>query len=180
MWGPASGALATTLDHPAFGEWHCGVIEAGIENVWAALQRVRWSDLRLTRPLLLARGFGLGPGLDRGCLATFAPVSVVTERRPSSSCFVVVGKPWSPIPQSVHLDTPAEVHAFDQPGWLKYGMDWHLVPLPDGRTFVETITLCQPTDATARRRFAVYWTIIRVGSGLIRREIIAAIARLSR
>jgi hypothetical protein len=52
--------------------------------------------------------------------------------------------------------------------------------LPGGRTFVETATLCEATDAVARRRFAVYWKGIRVFSGLIRRDILAALDRTVR
>lgn len=68
-------------------------------------------------------------------------------------------------PQKRDAISIEHVRAFTEPGWLKYGMEWVLHPLDDGRTLVETRTLSEPTDASARRRFTAYWTLIRVGSG---------------
>lgn len=169
------GALCRTLTGATFGEWHHGVIDADIETVWQRLHRVRWSDLRLSRVALLVRGFGLGPGLDHECLATFAPFAVFAEVPPQEIAFAVIGKPWSPVPQSEPVATLEEVRDFSRPGWLKYGMDWRLTELPDGRTLVETSTLCEPTSAAARRLFTAYWLVIRPWSGLIRREMIEAL-----
>ena len=35
----------------------------------------------------------------------------------------------------------------------------------------------QATDTRTRVRFAIYWAIIRPGSGLIRRDMLGAVAR---
>lgn len=169
--------LSDTLAGARFGEWHSGVIDAPPERVWARLHRLRWSDLTLTRPFLVARGFGLGGMLREGCLATFAPHAVVVETEPVATSFAMVGRPWSLVPQSKPLATLEQIRDFDEPGWLKYGMDWHLHELPGDRTLVETTTLCEPTDRSAHRRFAAYWALIRVPSGLIRRDMIAALGR---
>ena len=174
------GVLSVTLPGATFGEWHHGIIDGDIEVVWQRLHQLQWSDLRLSRVALLARGFGVGPGLERGCLATFAPFAVVAEIPPREVAFAVVGKPWSPVPQAEPVGTLEDVRAFSRPGWLKYGMDWRLTELPDGRTLVETSTLCEPTDAAARRRFSAYWLVIRPWSGLIRREMIEALRRPAR
>lgn len=181
---PPDSVLAATLPGTTFGEWHCGVIDADIERVWDALHSVRWSDLRFSQPLLAVRGLaagsaGRGGGLRRGCLETFAPNALVVERPPHETAFVMIGKPWSPVPASRRVDDLRSARAFAEPGWLKYGMEWRLSPLPDGRTFIETCTLCEATDASARRRFTAYWLLIRAGSGLIRRELITAIRRLA-
>lgn len=182
--------LADALTGAAFGEWHSGVIAADVDRVWDALHRVRWLDLRFTRPLLLARGLGLGGGIGRGCLETFAPLGVLVENRdvgetgpqhgPVETAVLLIGKPWFLVPRSVHVADADAFRAFAEPGWLKYGMEWRLWPLPDGRTFIETSTLCEPTDGRAHRNFAAYWLLIRAGSGAIRREMIAAVGRLAK
>ena len=159
-----------------FGEWHSGVLRADPEAARAELPRVRWSELQLARPFLLARGFGIAGQLDRAVVDTFSPISVVVDE-PLAWTSVMVGRPWSPVPVSRKLPTLAAIRDFDEPNWLKYGMDWRFSPLPGGRTFVETSTLCQPTDAKAMRRFLAYWSMIRIPSGLIRRDIIAALGR---
>ncbi|MGH3447430.1 MAG: hypothetical protein ACRDP4_07380, partial [Nocardioidaceae bacterium] len=59
----------------------------------------------------------------------------------------------------------------------KYGMEMLLVPLSGGRTLVETATICEATDVRARRRFGAYWSLIRVFSGVVRRDMLAGIQR---
>jgi hypothetical protein len=59
-------------------------------------------------------------------------------------------------------------------------MDFRLHPLPGERTRLETTTRCEPTDDDARRRFARYWGLIRPFSGLIRLDLLRAVARHSR
>ena len=70
-----------------------------------------------------------------------------------------------------------DLRDFDEPGWLKFGMEWTLSPLAGGRTLVETVTLCEATDERSRRRFSAYWALIRPFSGLIRRELLGVVAR---
>lgn len=172
-------SLTETLPGAQFRESHHGIVDAPVEDVWRALHAVRWADLRVARPFLVARGMGLGGGLDRGALATFVPTGAVAQSPPVATMFVIVGKPWSPVPVSRPIADVAEASAFGEPGWLAYGMEWRLTPLPDGRTLVETTTLCRATDQRARRRFGLYWLIIRGPSGLIRRELIAAVRRIA-
>lgn len=136
---------------------------------------LRWSDLRLSRPFLLARGFGGAGMLDRRWHETFRTTAVFEERPPDSLRFVTVGRPWSSADRSI--GSSEEAAAFSEPGWLKYGMDFHLTALPGGWTFVETSTLCEATDAGALRRFRAYWTLIGPFSGLIRRDVLATLGR---
>ncbi len=69
----------------------------------------------------------------------------------------------------------AGLQAFGDPGWVKVGFD--LVLEPDDRgTRLTTETRVTATDAGTRARFGVYWLFIRVGSGLIRRDMLRAVA----
>jgi len=52
---------------------------------------------------------------------------------------------------------------------------------PDGDgSLLTTTTAVVPTNAAARRAFGRYWLLIRVPSGLIRREMLAAVDRRAR
>lgn len=179
MRGRDAGTLGRILDRAEFSEWHHTVIDAEPETVWRALHQMRWADLRLTRPLLVLRGFSAGPGMDTGCLDTFRPWGTFRETAPSESTFVVIGKPWSPVPANHHVSDLDAAHQFHEPGWLKYGMQWRLTPVGTSRTLLETTTLCEPTDARARRYFRAYWMVIRLGSSWIRQEMLQAVERLS-
>lgn len=179
----SAAALDGVLPGAQFGEHHSRVIDASAGEVWERLQSVRWTDLRLTLPLVAARGVpravsqGVAQSGGGSVLSTFAGLGVVDEEPPRRTMFVVVGKPWLPTAPSC---TPREldaVRSFDRSGWLKYGMEWQLHPLPGGRVLVETWTLCEATDRRAQLAFGAYWALIRAGSGLIRRELLAALSR---
>ena len=70
-----------------------------------------------------------------------------------------------------------DLAAFDEPGWLEFGMEFVLESLGGDRTVVTTSTLCAATDEMAHRRFARYWRVIRPFSGLLRLDTLAALGR---
>ena len=70
----------------------------------------------------------------------------------------------------------AALQAFSDPGWVKVGFDLVLVPDRAG-TRLTTETRVTATDPRTRARFRLYWTVIRLGSGLIRRDMLRAVAR---
>jgi hypothetical protein len=180
--------LARALPGARFTEGHSRIVAAPPQQVWRVLHELRWSDLRITVPLMAVRAAAAGPGgvrraadpgtLNRRLVDPPSPAAPVFEDPPRVSASGMIGRPWQrrpePGPTVTDLD---QLRAFDEPGWLKFGMEWVLSPLPGERTLVETATLCEPTDAAAARRFAGYWVVIRGFSGLIRRDILAAVAR---
>lgn len=68
-----------------------------------------------------------------------------------------------------------ELLTFGEPGWVAYLTDFHLQPREAG-VQLTTETRVRVTDQRARRRFAIYWAIIRPASGLIRRDMLATVA----
>jgi hypothetical protein len=68
------------------------------------------------------------------------------------------------------------LRAFTEPGWVKVGMDFVLEPDGAG-TRLHTETRVAATDTPTRVLFAGYWLLIRVGSGLIRRDILRTVAQ---
>ena len=137
-----------------------------------------WSDLRLGRLLLSLRGFGLvGSALRRPIVTPPSPAAPIHEEPPTYSTSGMIGKPWLPVPASRPVASLDDLAAFTEPGWLKYGMEWRFTGTEDGRTLVETATLCQATSRSSQAFFSAYWTLIRAGSGLIRREMLQALGR---
>jgi hypothetical protein len=63
-----------------------------------------------------------------------------------------------------------------EPGWVKVGYDF-VLDGREGTTRLTTETRVAATDRRTRLLFGVYWTAIRPGSGLIRREMLGAVAR---
>lgn len=176
-----TSTLTEALPRPRFSERHSLDIDAPSERVWQALTEVRWSDLRISAPLLLIRGLG---GLRKGSgnrILGRGPVTLMGTDAPCYAVAAQIGRPWQirPEPGPGPKDL-REVLEFDEPGWLKFGMDFTLQDLGPERTRITTTTLCEPTDESARRRFQPYWLLIRPFSGLIRRDILHALARRAR
>lgn len=170
--------LADALPDAPFWEGRSLDIDGSLDEVWAALINARWSDLRLTTPLMLLRSFGTSLADRDRRLLEHGPVRLMRTDPPHYAGAAQIGRPWQlrPEPGPV-LDTLQAVADFNEPEWLKYGMDFTLEALTSGSTRITTTTLCEPTDGLAFRRFWPYWALIRPFSGLIRRDMLQAIAR---
>lgn len=170
--------LARALSAAQFAEFHARVLEAPPDQVWAALHALRWRDLKATLPLMgLRTGFLGVTALSKRIVDPPSPVAPLVAEEPRYAASGMIGKPWVPWyergPEVEDLDDIARFH---EPGWLKYGMEWVLTELPGKRTLVETATICEATDVRAERRFGAYWLLIRAFSGLIRLDMLAALA----
>ena len=170
--------LAEALPGSRFSERHTLDIAASPEQVWSALTALRWNDLRVTTPLMLLRGLGRASETGEQRVLDLGPVRQLRLESPRYAATAMVGRPWQLRPEpGPEVGNLQDVADFGEPGWLKYGMDFSLEELPTGHTRVATTTMCEPTDESARRRFRPYWLLIRPFSGLIRRDMLHAIAR---
>jgi hypothetical protein len=61
------------------------------------------------------------------------------------------------------------------PGLAGAAWNFAVVPVADGGCVLHTETRILTGDAGACRRFRLYWTLVRPGSGLIRRLMLRAI-----
>lgn len=180
-------ALDEVLPVYRFRERHERIIAAPPERVWSALLSITPHDLPLSRLLMGIRG---APGWLAGQRGVFG-----ASRRPVIDLFISGGfrklrhdpprvliagaamQPW----RLVHGDVAdvrdlAHFRAFRQPGFVLTAVSFELEPVEKG-TRLSTETRIQPTDARAGRAFLTYWLVIRAGSGLIRREMLRAVAR---
>ncbi|MCI9887416.1 hypothetical protein JT358_02915 [Micrococcales bacterium 31B] len=175
-WFDAASPLAQIMPDAEFGEVHSGIVDAPADRVWSALQVMTWGDLKVGRALLALRG--IPSDSPEPWYATFEGAQFA-EREPRHWMFATLSKPWHPRPAPSPARSLDQVRDCTAPGWLKMGMEWTLHDLADGRTAVETRTLCAPTDAHARRRFALYWRVVGPLSGVLRQDMIGALRRLA-
>ena len=86
------------------------------------------------------------------------------------------GRFWRPRPDLRTTDTRRFREPLG-PGLARAAWDFRLEPLETGATRLSTETRVRCADAAARRRFRPYWLLVRPGSGLILRAMLAAIRR---
>ena len=159
-------------------------IDAPPEAVADALRALDLRELRLTGALMELRGLpkrltGQGrllprnaKGLDAMLEAGFA----LLGERELEVALGTVGEFWRPVSQPTAPASPEEFAAFDRPGYAKGAIDFMAVPL-DGGSVLTTETRVLACDDAARRSFMRYWRLISLGSGLIRHELMGAVAK---
>jgi hypothetical protein len=143
-------------------------VAASPERALAAAREARLDDVPLVRLLFKLRGLRSapkGPIWDSLLAEGFQPMGDDTV--------VLVGKPWSPKGGTRRVE---DFVGFAEPGYAKMAMDLRAVPEGDGSR-LETETRVYLTDASARRRFRVYWLVVRPFSGLVRRSWLKAAKR---
>jgi hypothetical protein len=100
--------------------------------------------------------------------------TLLGERPDEELVLGTVGRFWRPGGET-HPISLTRFREPAPPGTAKAAWSFAVGRRPGGRTelWTETRVLC--ADAAARRRFRVYWLVIRPASGLIRREMLAAV-----
>jgi hypothetical protein len=149
-------------------EHHAVEIAAPPEATWRALQSCDFRRSRVIDGLLRLRGL---PTRAR-TLAGLADMFTVLGEQPGQEIvWGLVGQFWRPS-AGVRATQPSEFASFAEPGFVKTAWNFHLAPLDGARTRLSTTTRVLPTDGYARRRFRLYWLLVRPFSGLIRREML--------
>ena len=178
-------------DRAPFSESHRRMIPAPLDEVWPACLAVTASEIRAFGPLIRLRGLparlrgGSGVATDRAdrpllelfAAEGFVPLLVQDDGSSQRVEFGAIGRFWSPTHNApVRFGSARELARFDEPGHARVWFDLVATEV-DGGTLVSTTTIVDGTDRSAERRFAPYWALIRLPSGLIRRSWLAAIER---
>ncbi|MBW3612638.1 MAG: hypothetical protein KY392_02115 [Chloroflexi bacterium] len=100
------------------------------------------------------------------------------ERRTTTRIVLgLVAPPWR-LDGGLRPTDAAHFDAFDEPGYVRITWSFVLAPVRDGSaTLLVTETRVAATDAHARRRFGRYWSVVGPFSGIVRRMMLAAVAR---
>ncbi len=179
----APPTLDDLLGEGHFSERHERRMQAAPAAVWAALHDVRLVDLALSRTLMDLRTLPMRlrgrprPRMVTARLLEDGPVPVLAT---DPGRMVLAGGAMQPWRLTRHTEPPPldfeALREFSEPGWVKVGMDFVLEP-DGGGTRVRTETRILATDPRTRMAFGIYWVAIRAGSGLIRRDMLRAVAR---
>jgi hypothetical protein len=156
-----------------FSERHRRRIPASEKEVWDALTTITLADLSVTRPLVILRNLGSTPK-QAAPLLTDGPVQLLDVTPGRHAVAGAVAQPWRPRARHHDVGSVPELLAFDQPGWTKYLTVFRVDPTNDG-CVLSTETRGASTSSRARRSFALYWALIRIPSGIIRRDILRAV-----
>jgi hypothetical protein len=177
----------TTLLDEALPEFdyrsrHDRHVLASPEDVARAVERYQLGrdSSSLVRLLFRLRGLRIPSGSLRDALAGLG-FSVLAERPGEEVVVGTIGRFWA-LRERDYLERPRgleDFHAFSPPGWAKGAMNLRVEARDDGSSTLVTETRVLCVDDHARRRFAPYWTLIRVFSGWIRRDLLGGIARIA-
>jgi hypothetical protein len=179
-------ALPTALDEVLpdydFRSRHGRSVAAEPEALWWAVERYQLDrdGSLLVRSLFRLRGLPVPRGTLRDALGG-AAFSLVAERTGEEIVAATTGRFWA-IRERANMEAPHDpdtFRAFDRPGWAKGAVSIRIEPQDDDATNLVTETRVRCVDDRARRNFAVYWMLINVFSGWIRRDMLRGIARLA-
>ena len=67
--------------------------------------------------------------------------------------------------------------AFAEPGYAKAAWNFRVTPGTGGRCMVTTETRVRCTDDASRRRFVLYWAVVGLFSGVVRKQGLKLIKR---
>ncbi len=178
--------LDAHLPNPHFREFHCIWLPCSLDRAREATRELRVSELSwMVKALFLVRALPMllgkhpqstAPG-DGSMLSQLGDTGfVVLDDLPEELVLGCVGRFWRPVPEIVHLASAGEYAEFDQPGYAKVAFNLKFAPTPQG-TKLSTETRVTAASPAARRTFGLYWLLIRLPSGLIRRLWLRAIRR---
>jgi hypothetical protein len=136
---------------------------------------------RVASLLLKLRGVQLPSGSIRDVLTELG-FTVLAERPRAEVVAGINGQFWALRDEQAHLESPRDLHAFrafDRPGWAQGTISLRIEPLEEGSSELTTETRVRCVDDAARRRFALYWLLIKPFSDWIRRDLLRRIARIA-
>lgn len=143
--------------------------------LWEAVHALPAGDLAAMRLLMGIRTLGRRVGGDgQTVLEGFERMGfrAVAEEPGRELVVVGIGQFWKPSGGLRRVTDEEQFLHFQDPGYAKVAFNFRVL---DGE--LSTETRIAGTDAGARRRFGLYWLLIRPGSGLIRREWLRALER---
>lgn len=170
-----STTLELTLPHFQFRNHHSRWIDASPESVWDSLTSLRPSELTVTKLLVALRYPGRAE-MSADTLFRSGPITMLQLHAPAYAVGGSIAQPWKLKPARREIKQLDEFIGFNDPGWVKYLTDFSLTA-EKGGTLLRTETRGYCTDEAAWKRFRLYWSAIRIGSGLIRRDMLRSVAR---
>src|SRR6267378_3559322 len=158
-----------------FSEFHSIRISASKEQVYRALKLVTAEEIVFFRTLTWLRRFG-HPGPES--ILNPPPHVPLLDVATKTSFLVLADEPDSEIVLGTLVAAPRgwRPRGKPTPGFAPAAMNFRIEDAGPAACTLTTETRVYATDASTRRRFALYWRVIYPGSALIRRMWLRAIA----
>ena len=184
---PAAGSADALLDRfmPTFdvAERHEVHLAAPPGATLAAAKEMELDGSPIVRAIFRGRELLLGgrataPPPPRGLVATTLSIGwgVLAEVPDREIVIGAVTKPWEANPVFRPL-APEAFAAFAEPDHVKIAWTLRADPTEDGASVFRTETRAVATDASARRKFRVYWSLLSPGILLIRSAMLRSLRR---
>jgi hypothetical protein len=162
-------------------EVHSTRVGASANELHRVLFEVTANEVWLFRALMVVRGLGArGADGSRPLLETAQEggFAVLADEPGRELVLGVMGRFWQLRQRSIRpIRSPAEFATFAEPGFARAAMNFLIEPLDGGACRLTTETRVSATDASARRAFRLYWTLVHPGSAFIRRMWLRALKR---
>jgi hypothetical protein len=174
----ATTLLDEVLPEFDFGSRHARRVAAPPERVAAAVEGYRLGGAASL--LFRIRGLRVPSGSLREAL-TRSRFTVLAEDPGRELVVATNGRFWA-LDELANMEAPSDLRAFrafDRPGWAQGAMSIRVESRGRGTAQLMTETRVRCVDDEARRRFAVYWTLVNVFSGWLRRDFLRKIARIA-
>jgi len=157
-----------------FSEKHETTVRASIEEVYAAVDSTDFNESWIVWSLLALRGLGFGKTSKNLTLReAFDNFTILGEKPNEEILLGLAGKFWTLTGGLQKLDA-GNFREFNEKGFAKAVWNFS-VGEKDGETLLKTETRIQCLDEDSRQSFALYWTVIKPFSGLIREEMLRLI-----
>ena len=158
-----------------FSERHETNISASAEKVFEALDSTDLADSWLIWGLFALRGLGWSRASKKLTLRemTGSGFAILGETPNEEILLGLAGKFWTPTGKLQKIDA-GNFKEFDEKGFAKAVWNFSLDE-KGGETTLKTETRIRCLDEDSRQSFALYWTLIKPFSGLIRTEMLRII-----
>lgn len=160
-----------------FSERHSTEIKAAPAKVYQALFSANLFESPIAQTLIRLQGLGRKPQSSITLRDLISQGFIVLTELPTQE--IVLGlleRIWGPKRPKTHINTQA-FQEFDMPGYARITWSFCVQGLPEGKTLLSTETRVHCLSPRSRRKFTLYWLLIRPFSGLIRRMFLTAIRR---
>ena len=159
-----------------FSERHEIKIRASAENVFEAVNSTKFTDSWLIWGLFALRGLCWSQPSPELTLRdmTRRSFTILGEKPDEEILLGLAGKFWTLFGSLQKVDA-GNFKEFNKQGFAKAVWNFSLAASRDGETLLKTETRIQCLDEDSRQSFALYWTVVKLFSGLIRTEMLRLI-----
>ena len=161
-----------------FSERHETKIRASAGRVFEAVGATDFNESWIIWGLTTLRGLGFGRASKKLTLRdAFDDFTVLSEKPNEEILLGLAGKFWTPFGDLQKVNA-GNFKQFDKAGFAKAVWNFSLSER-EGETTLKTETRIRCLDEDSRQSFALYWTLIKPFSGLIREEMLRLIKEKS-